>query len=77
MYQDQVKIPIGDWANNRLKNLSDVDKIRDNSKNGSGFGKNISNWLNKETVYPTNVLLCRNGLLNFSQKRMILYWIHF
>ncbi|MBP7283449.1 MAG: site-specific DNA-methyltransferase [Leptospiraceae bacterium] len=56
MYQDQVKIPIGDWANNRLKNLSDVDKIRDNSKNGSGFGKNISNWLNKETVYPTNVL---------------------
>jgi site-specific DNA-methyltransferase (adenine-specific)/site-specific DNA-methyltransferase (cytosine-N4-specific) len=56
MYQDQVKVPIGDWATNRLKNLSEVDKIRDNSKNGSGFGKNISNWLNKETVYPTNVL---------------------
>jgi site-specific DNA-methyltransferase (adenine-specific)/site-specific DNA-methyltransferase (cytosine-N4-specific) len=56
MYQDAVKVPIGDWANARLKNLSDTDKIRDTSKNGSGFGKNISNWLNKESVYPTNVL---------------------
>jgi site-specific DNA-methyltransferase (adenine-specific)/site-specific DNA-methyltransferase (cytosine-N4-specific) len=56
MYQDAVKIPIGDWANGRLKNLSEIDKIRDNSKNGSGFGKNISNWLGKEMVYPTNVV---------------------
>ncbi len=56
MYQDAVKVPIGDWANMRLKNLSETDKIRDTSKNGSGFGKNISNWLNKESVYPTNVL---------------------
>ena len=56
MYQDAVKIPVGDWANNRLKNLSEVDKTRDNTKNGSGFGKNISNWVGKETVYPTNVL---------------------
>lgn len=56
MYQDEVKIPIGDWAKGRLKNLSETDKIRDNAKNGSGFGKNISNWVGKETVYPTNVL---------------------
>ncbi|MDR0516473.1 MAG: site-specific DNA-methyltransferase [Fibromonadaceae bacterium] len=56
MYQDSVKIPIGDWAEFRLRNLSEVDKIRDNAKNGSGFGKNISNWLGKETVYPSNVL---------------------
>jgi site-specific DNA-methyltransferase (adenine-specific)/site-specific DNA-methyltransferase (cytosine-N4-specific) len=56
MYQDAVKIPIGNWANGRLKNLSETDKIRDNAKNGSGFGKNISNWLGKETVYPTNVV---------------------
>lgn len=56
MYQDAVKIPIGDWAKSRLKNLSDTDKIRDNAKNGSGFGKNVSNWLGKDTVYPTNVL---------------------
>jgi site-specific DNA-methyltransferase (adenine-specific)/site-specific DNA-methyltransferase (cytosine-N4-specific) len=56
MYQDAVKVPIGDWANGRLKNLSETDKIRDNAKNGSGFGKNISNWIGKETVYPTNVI---------------------
>ncbi|WNM18061.1 DNA-methyltransferase [Flavobacterium capsici] len=56
MYQDEVKIPIGDWAKGRLKNLSDTDKVRDNAKNGSGFGKNVSNWVGKETVYPTNVL---------------------
>jgi site-specific DNA-methyltransferase (adenine-specific)/site-specific DNA-methyltransferase (cytosine-N4-specific) len=56
MYQDAVKVPIGDWAKGRLKNLSDTDKVRDNAKNGSGFGKNVSNWLGKETVYPTNVV---------------------
>jgi site-specific DNA-methyltransferase (adenine-specific)/site-specific DNA-methyltransferase (cytosine-N4-specific) len=56
MYQDAVKVPIGDWANGRLKNLSETDKIRDNARNGSGFGKNISNWIGKETVYPNNVL---------------------
>lgn len=56
MYQDEVKVPIGDWANGRLKKLSETDKIRDNAKNGSGFGKNISNWLGKDTVYPNNVL---------------------
>lgn len=56
MYQDTVKVPIGDWANDRLKNLSETDKIRDNARNGSGFGKNVSNWLSRDTVYPTNVL---------------------
>ncbi|MBC8487214.1 MAG: site-specific DNA-methyltransferase [Bacteroidetes bacterium] len=56
MYQDEVKVPMGDWAKTRLKNLSKTDKIRDNSKVGSGFGKNISNWTNREMAYPTNVL---------------------
>lgn len=56
MYQDAVRVPIGDWAKGRLKNLSDTDKTRDNAKNGSGFGKNVSNWVGKETVYPTNVI---------------------
>lgn len=56
MYQDAVKIPIGNWADSRLKNLSKTDMIRDEAKNRSGFGKNISNWIGKETVYPTNVL---------------------
>jgi len=56
MYQDAVKVPIGDWAKGRLKKLSETDKVRDNAKNGSGFGKNVSNWVGKDTVYPTNVL---------------------
>ena len=56
MYQDEVMVPMGDWAKSRLKNLSDTDKIRDNSKVGSGFGKNISNWLDREKAFPTNVL---------------------
>ncbi len=56
MYQEEVMVPMGDWAKNRLKNLSETDKIRDNSKVGSGFGKNISNWLNRDKAYPTNVL---------------------
>ena len=56
MYQEEVMVPIGDWAVDRLKRLSEVDKIRDNSKSGSGFGKNVSNWLSRQHVYPTNVL---------------------
>lgn len=56
MYQEEVMVPMGDWKKSRLKNLSDTDKIRDNSKVGSGFGKNISNWLDRDKAYPTNVL---------------------
>jgi site-specific DNA-methyltransferase (adenine-specific)/site-specific DNA-methyltransferase (cytosine-N4-specific) len=64
MFQEEVMVPVGEWANSRLRNLSETDKIRDNARNGSGFGKNISNWLDREMVYPTNVLhfatVCNN-----------------
>lgn len=56
MYQEEVMVPMGDWAKARLKKLSETDKMRDNSKVGSGFGKNISNWLDRDKAYPTNVL---------------------
>lgn len=56
MYQDEVRVPMGDWAKTRLKNLSETDKRRDNSKVGSGFGKNVSKWVGRELAYPTNVL---------------------
>ena len=56
MFQDEVMVPMGDWAKSRLRNLSDTDKIRDESKVKSGFGKNISNWLNRDKAYPANVL---------------------
>jgi len=56
MYQEEVMVPIGDWSKTRLKKLSETDIVRDESKVGSGFGKNISNWIDREMVYPTNVL---------------------
>jgi DNA modification methylase len=56
MYQDAVKVPVGDWAETRLANLSETDKIRDESGVESGFGKNVSNWLGREMVYPDNVI---------------------
>ena len=56
MYQEAVMVPVGDWAETRLANLSDTDKIRDESKVESGFGKNISNWVGRKMVYPDNVV---------------------
>jgi site-specific DNA-methyltransferase (adenine-specific) len=56
MYQEEVMVPMGDWAGRRLKNLSETDKVRDPSRVGSGFGKKISNWIGREKAYPTNVL---------------------
>ena len=55
-FQDEVMIPVGDWAKTRLSNLSKIDQSRDESKVNSGFGKNVSNWIGREKVYPTNVL---------------------
>ena len=56
MYQDSVMIPMGDWAKTRLRNLSETDMRRDESKVGSGFGKRIANWVGRTMAYPTNVL---------------------
>ncbi|WP_267255672.1 DNA-methyltransferase [Nostoc sphaeroides] len=56
MYQEAVMVPMGDWAKSRLKNLSETDKRRDNSKVGSPFGKKVANWVGRDLVYPTNVL---------------------
>ena len=52
MYQNDVMIPMGEWAKTRLKNLSETDKVRDNSKLEAGLVKKIANWLNKDKVYP-------------------------
>lgn len=56
MYQEEVMVPWEIGKNHCFKNLSETDKIRDNSKVGSGFGKNISNWIDREMAYPSNVL---------------------
>lgn len=56
MHQEQVMVPVGDWAEKRLSRLSQTDLRRDESKSLSGFGKNVSHWIGREMVYPTNVL---------------------
>jgi site-specific DNA-methyltransferase (adenine-specific) len=55
-FQDRVMVPVGDWAKTRLSNLSDTDKVRDESKVKSGFGKKVENWIDRKMVYPTNVI---------------------
>ncbi len=56
MYQEAVMVPVGSWAKHRLSNLSETDKMRDESRVGSGFGKNVSNWVGRDLVYPNNVI---------------------
>jgi DNA modification methylase len=56
MNQEAVMVPMGDWADARLKSLGKNDSVRFDSQVGSGFGKNIANWLDRPMAYPTNVL---------------------
>jgi len=56
MHQESVMVPMGDWRKARLKNLSDADKRRDESRVASGFGKKVENWIGRDYAYPTNVL---------------------
>ena len=53
---DDVRKPIGDWVESRLKKLGGNDLSRHNSVNESGFGRDISKWVGKDTVLPSNVL---------------------
>lgn len=57
MFQDAVKVPIGDWAQKRFKSMNENDFIRHISKNNSHLSRNVSNWLNKKKVFPHNVLV--------------------
>lgn len=56
MNQEAVMVPMGDWAKTRLSKLGENDQIRFNSQVGSGFGKNIANWVGRDLAYPSNVL---------------------
>lgn len=56
MNQESVMVPTGDWAKSRLKKLGENDVVRFNSQVGSGFGKNIANWIGRDMAYPSNVL---------------------
>lgn len=56
MRQESVMVPMGDWKESRLRNLSKTDRLRDESKHANGFGKKVDNWIGREMAYPTNVL---------------------
>ncbi len=56
MYQEAVRVPMGDWRHSRLRNLSKTDRTRDESKVESGFGKRIENWVGRDLAFPSNVL---------------------
>jgi site-specific DNA-methyltransferase (adenine-specific) len=56
MNQQAVMVPMGEWADTRLKSLGRNDVVRFDSRVRSGFGKNIANWLKRDMAYPTNVL---------------------
>jgi site-specific DNA-methyltransferase (adenine-specific) len=56
MNQEAVMVPMGDWADARLKSLGKNDVVRFDSQVGSGFGKNIENWVGRDKAYPSNVL---------------------
>lgn len=53
---DAVRKPIGNWVHSRLAKLGKNDLSRHNSENSSGFGRDISRWVGKDTVLPSNVL---------------------
>src|ERR1017187_947214 len=56
MNQEAVMVPMGNWADARLKSLGKNDVVRFDSQVASGFGKNIANWIGRDKAYPSNVL---------------------
>ena len=56
MNQAAVHIPAGKWMDSRLAKLGLNDLSRHNSVNKSGFGRDLSKWVGKKTVLPSNVI---------------------
>ena len=56
MNQNAVRVPIGNWKKDRLRNPGKNDSHRLERTTGSGFGVNMSNWKDKDLVLPSNVL---------------------
>ena len=75
MNQESVMVPVGDWYDNRMRNLSETDRVRDESKVGSGFGKKVENWLGRDLVYPTNVLHRATECGNRNHSAVFPYWL--
>jgi len=60
MNQNAVKVPIGDWSEKRFKSMTNNDFIRYASQNNKHLSKQVSNWLDRKTVFPHNVLVFEN-----------------
>ena len=56
MFQDSVMVERKESTAKRVASLSENDCRRMKSKTGSHFGKNMSRWIDREKVYPSNVL---------------------
>ena len=75
MNQDAVMVPVGDWYESRMRTLSATDRARDESKVGSGFGKKVANWLDRNKVYPNNVLHRATECGNRKHSAAFPYWL--
>jgi len=75
MRQEAVMVPMGNWREARLRNLSATDRRRDESKALSGFGKNVSKWVGRDLAYPTNVLHRATECGNRNHSAVFPYWL--
>ena len=75
MNQSNVMVPVGEWYDSRMSNLSATDRTRDESKVGSGFGKKVENWLGRDMVYPTNVLHRATECGNREHSAVFPHWL--
>jgi len=73
MFQNSIKVPIGDWSKQRFNSMSEKDFIRHVSKNNKHLSRKVANWLNRKKVYPHNVVefekehySISNNVLNFA-----------
>lgn len=64
MYQEEVMVPIGEWARKRLDNPIKSDSERRGSQTKSGFGRKVSNWAGRDQVFPDNVLYLATEVSN-------------
>ena len=64
MRQEAVKISVGDWTKQRLKNMSQRDWLRQSSATNSKMERQIATWKGKKLVDLSNVLhrppVCHN-----------------
>ncbi len=75
MNQEAVMVPVGNWYDARMRNLSKTDLVRDESRVGSGFGKKVENWLGRDKVYPANVLHGATECANRQHSAVFPHWL--